>query len=139
MRKCLLYSLVCMMSCISAHAASLCYPDSIGEKMRYEAIIEMDKGYLSGICILTNDGKTVKGSLFNEFGISALDFSYNTETNKVKLISVVGFFNKWYIRRTLRKDLATLLRRLQEGKSEYRNQRHNINYKFTILNHDTEE
>ncbi len=133
-------SLVVLACSLPIHAASPCYPDSVGQKMRYEAMIEMDKGYLSGICILSNEGKTVMGSLFNEFGISALDFSYNVEKDKIKLINVVGFLNKWYIRRTLRKDLAILLHRLQEGKNEYRNSRHNIHYKFIILpNHDIEE
>ena len=30
-------------------------PDSIGSKMKYNATIEMKKGYLSGICMLIRD------------------------------------------------------------------------------------
>lgn len=47
------------------------FPDSAGQKVKYNATIEMKKGYLSGVCILVNDGEEIKGCLFNEFGISA--------------------------------------------------------------------
>ncbi len=56
--------------------------------MKYNASIEMKKGYLSGICILIRDKDGYKGSIFNEFGISVLDFTYQPVTGKVKLENV---------------------------------------------------
>lgn len=64
-------------------------PDSIGSKMKYNASIEMKKGYLSGICMLIRDKDGYKGSIFNEFGISVLDFTYQPVTGKVKLENVI--------------------------------------------------
>ncbi len=109
------------------------FPENSGDKVRYQATIEMKKGYMSGICILVNDSGVVKGSLFNEFGISALDFEYELEKKKVKLLSVIPMLNKWYIKWVLRKDLALLMERLRQDEGEYRDEKYKIDYKFTIL------
>lgn len=111
----------------------LSYPISDGIKVRYEATIEMKKGYLSGICVLLNDAGIIKGSLFNEFGISAIDFSYDPKLRKVKLYNVIQMMNKWYIKRVLRKDLALLMENLEQGISEYRDEKYQINYQFKVL------
>lgn len=113
--------------------AQAVFPNSDGEKVRYNATIEMKKGYMSGICILLGDEGVVKGSLFNEFGISALDFIYQPDKRKVKLLSVIKMLDKWYIKRVLRQDLVQVMERLQEGKGEYRDEKYKINYQFTLL------
>ncbi len=118
---------------------AVCYPDSAGSKVKYSATIEMRKGYMSGICILLNDGKEIKGCLFNEFGISALDFIYNPEKKKVKLLSVIKMLNKWYIKKVLKKDLVNVMENLRYGKMTYRDERFKIDYKFTLLEDATEE
>lgn len=122
-------------------AQKVTFPDSIGQKVRYAATIEMKKGYMSGICIMVNDEGLIKGSLFNEFGISALDFTYQPETRKIKLLSVIKMLNKWYIKRVLRKDLAQVMENLRQGKGEYRDERFKIDYKFSLLteNNDATE
>ena len=109
------------------------FPANEGDKVRYNAVIEMKKGYMSGICILLNDGGVVKGSLFNEFGISALDFTYQPDKQKVKLLSVIKMLDKWYIKRVLRKDLVQLMTKLRQGAGEYKDEKYKINYKFTLL------
>lgn len=115
------------------------FPDKEGDKVRYNAVIEMKKGYMSGVCILVNDGGLVKGSLFNEFGISAMDFTYRPDRRKVKLLSVVKMLDKWYVKRVLRKDLAQLMELLRKGAGEYKDERFKINYKFTLLEDKQEE
>lgn len=109
------------------------FPSSEGEKARYSAYIEMPRGYISGICVLVNDGEVVKGCLFNEFGITALDFSYDIQKQKVKLHSVIKMMDKWYIRRVLKKDLRQMMVCLQNDIYEYRNERHHIIYQFTPM------
>lgn len=109
------------------------YPGLVGSKVRYEATIEMKKGYLSGICVLLNDAGIIKGSLFNEFGISAIDFTYDPKLGKVKLCNVIKMMNKWYIKRVLRKDLAMLMENLQRGVCDYRDEKYKINYQFKVL------
>ena len=56
--------------------------------LRYSAYIELPRGYVSGMLVLHHEEETVKGSLFNEFGISAMDFAYRPQKDKVKLLSV---------------------------------------------------
>ena len=101
-----------------------------GECIRYDAYIEMPHAYISGICILLNDGQIIKGSLINEFGLTAIDFIYYPKKEKVKLCSVFGAMDKWYIHRVLRKDLAQLLQCLKQGETQYINKRRNITYNF---------
>ena len=101
-----------------------------GECIRYDAYIEMPHAYISGICILLNDGQVIKGSLINEFGLTAIDFIYYPKKEKVKLCGVFNAMDKWYIRRVLRKDLAQLFRCLKQGETQYINKRRNITYNF---------
>lgn len=105
-------------------------PTTDGEKKQYSAYIEMPRGYVSGICILLRDGEQLKGSIFNEFGISAVDFSYDTRRDKVKLHAVMALFNRWYIKRVLRRDLRELIHQLQQGNYKYYDQKHNITFEL---------
>lgn len=114
-------------------------PDSIGSKMKYNATIEMKKGYLSGICILIRDKDGYKGSIFNEFGISVLDFTYQPVTGKVKLENVIQLLDKWYIKRLLKQDLSQVIKNLQKGISIYDNKKYKIHYQFTELEETMEE
>lgn len=133
MQKCL-YIVILWLAMVSKPLmAQTWFPDKEGCKVKYNAVIEMKKGYMSGICIMLNDGGVVKGSLFNEFGISALDFTYQPDRKKVKLLSVMKLLDKWYIKRVLKKDLAQLMDCLRQGVGEYRDERFKINYKFTLL------
>lgn len=115
------------------------YPHGEGDKVRTSALIEMPKGYVSGICVMYNDGENVKASIFNEFGISAIDFIYEPKKDKVKLESVIRMLDKWYIRKLLKSDLCKVMHCLQQDKGEYRNERYKIDYKFSLLKDDTEE
>ena len=124
---------------VVAVQAQTTFPTINGERARYTAYIEMPRAYVSGICVLVNDGAVVKGSLFNEFGLTALDFTYCPRQQKVKLHSVVKMLDKWYVRRVLRKDLAQLMQCLQQGQTVYRNERRRITYHFTPIAHEITE
>lgn len=106
---------------------------------RYAAYIEMPRAYVSGVCVLQTDGDTVRGCLFNEFGVTVLDFTYDSQRQKVKLHHVVKMLDRWYIRRVLRKDLAQLMIRLQRGETQYRNERRQITYQFTPIKDEATE
>ena len=99
------------------------FPSKEGDRVRYSALIEMPKAYLSGVCILLREDGVVKGSLFNEFGISALDFTYRLDKDKVKLHHVIKMLDRWYIKRVLKKDMRELIHRLQQGQPEYQNEK----------------
>lgn len=134
LRACLLsVSLLCV-STLWAQS----YPAN-GQRQRYNAMIEMPRGYLSGICIMVNDGGTLRGSIFNEFGISALDFIYDEARDRVKLENVMGMMDKWYIRRVLRRDLRALLHNLKDGRGDYTDEKYKITFHFTPLEDDSQE
>ena len=108
--------------------------DSIGCKQKFAATIEMKKGYLSGICILVVEDDCYRASLFNEFGISALDFTYQQNKRKIKLQHVIKMLDKWYIRKVLKRDLAHVIDNLLQGIPSYMDEKYHIKYQFTLLN-----
>ena len=71
--------------------------------------IETPSGGISGILIVSDTDDFIKGSMINEFGVSAIDFSYSKKKQKVKLLNVVSFLNKWYIKLVLKNDLKFCL------------------------------
>lgn len=79
---------------------------------RYVFQIDTGKAGITGILIMRQDEDAVRGCMINEFGVSALDFVYSRKSRKVKLLSVVSFLDKWYIRPVLRKDLACCVQEL---------------------------
>lgn len=132
MRSCLLFISLLLSVLTSRLYAQTTFPAD-GESIRFTAYIEMEKGYVSGICILHRDGDTVHGSLFNEFGITALDFTYRLEKKKVKLHTVMPMMSKWYIRKVLKKDLRQLMTGLQNGETTWKDERYHIEYQLTPL------
>lgn len=130
MHICLLFISLLSVTELQAQAT---FPFFEGERVSYTAYIEMTDAYISGICILLKEDGIIKGCLFNEFGVTALDFTFNPERGKVTLHHVMKMMDKWYIRRVLRKDLAQMIICLQNGKTIYRNERRKITYQFTPL------
>ncbi len=81
---------------------------------RYAFQIDTPNGFVSGIMLVSENDENITGSMINEFGVSAIDFSYSREKQKVKLLSVVNFLNKWYIKRVLKNDIKFCLHVLFE-------------------------
>lgn len=108
-------------------------PSPAGATARYDAYIELPRGYLSGVCIMRCDRDALRASVFNEFGVSAMDFIYDKEKDRVRLVSVMKMMDRWYIRRTLRSDLRYLIHAMKDGQGEYRNERRHIFYRFTPM------
>ena len=120
------------------HAQST-FPTHEGERIRYHAYIEMTRAYISGMGVLLKEDGMIKGSLFNEFGITALDFTYDPERQKAKLHHVIKMIDKWYIRRLIRNDIAQLMICLQKGETRYQNERRHINYLFLPIENEVAE
>ncbi len=109
------------------------YPANDGDRAEYRAMIEMKKGYLSGVCLLVNDDGSIKGAVINEFGITAIDFIYSIEKDKVKLNTVASMLDKWYIRKVLARDLRELLHNLRSGEGQYTDRKYGISYTLSPL------
>ncbi len=116
---------------------------------RYTFQIETDKAFVSGLLLANESDKVINGSMINEFGVSAIDFTYSKKKQKVKLMNVVSFLNKWYIKMVLKNDLKFCLHILYgtpfNKKNKYEivrkddtvsiiNHKRNLKYTFTPLN-----
>ena len=110
--------------------------DSIGCKTKYATTIELSKGYLSGITMMVREADVYHGVLFNEFGITALEFTYQPQIKKVELIEVIAMLDKWYIRRVLKNDLQHVMENLMKGNPTYKNEKYHISYKFSVMSND---
>lgn len=71
--------------------------------------IETSNGFVSGVLLVSENDENINGSMINEFGVSAIDFSYSKKKQKVKLLNVVSFLDKWYIKQVLKKDIKYCL------------------------------
>lgn len=78
----LLISILCItLLAAPAVRAQNTFPATEGERVRYSVQIDFGKAYLSGIGIMACVDGEVIGSVFNEFGVSALSFSYNPQSS----------------------------------------------------------
>lgn len=122
----LLLSLLCSSICAAAQL-----PQNEGDRQRYDVQIDIRGGYISGLCAMLKDEGIIKASIVNEFGVSAVSFTYNPQKDKVKIVSAIAQLDKWYIRRVLRKDLRNVVHLLQNGDvATYENVKYNIRYDF---------
>ena len=132
--------------------------ESYRQLQRYTFQIETSKAFVSGLLLANEDDEAINGSMINEFGVSAIDFTYSKKKQKVKLLNVVSFLNKWYIKMVLKNDLKFCLHILYNtpfnSKNNYEvvrsgetvsiiNHKRNLKYTFTPINptdeNDTEE
>ena len=78
------YLLVLLLLSVSSELFSqVPFPHKDGERARYDVKIDIKKAYISGVCMMVMDEGIVKASIVNEFGLSAVDFTYNPTKDKV--------------------------------------------------------
>lgn len=129
-------------------------PCDPAELQRYAFTLTTGKAALTGFLLCTEREGELLGSVVNEFGFSSLQFSYNPAKQKLKLLSVAPFLDKWYIRRTLSRDLRFCLHTIYgfplRGKHSYAvtrrgdavevfNSRRNLRYTFAPLSPSTQQ
>lgn len=142
---------LCNLTAIICSGKSASEIDSVAtpiQLQRYVFQIETKKGGVSGILLANYNGDIINGSMMNEFAVSAVDFNYSIPKEKIKLIRVISFLNRWYIKRVLAGDLTYCLHELygipykkrhsylvehQGNALSITNKKHNINYIFTPL------
>lgn len=111
-------------------------PETYGRERLYNVHMEMKRGGLTGVCMMVRDSVEVHANVVNEFGIGLMSFTYDTEKDRVRLHSVFSKMNKWYIRRTLRRDIKKLMHGMKAGNAIYINPRRGITYRFTPINNN---
>lgn len=112
--------------------------DSLGVKEKFATTIELPNGYLSGISVIKRETLCYRGVLFNEFGITALEFTYDPYKKKIRFAQLIAMLNKWYIRRLLKKDLCYVMENLFRGISTYKNEKYHIIYQFSLMDNKPE-
>ena len=86
--------------------------DSVISK-EYSLITQIRGQEITGICLINISlGTGVVGTVINEMGVKAFDFSYSN--GKVNIFNIVNPLNKWYIRKILKKDFWFILSNLDE-------------------------
>ena len=74
----------------------------------------------------------VVGSVVNEFGIKAFDFIYDKSDGSLELHNVISFFDKRFVRRTVKGDWKYLLAFEAEEKKD-RNRKITVDKEGTII------
>lgn len=109
------------------------YPRNAGDRTENSILIEMPEGYVSGICVLVNDGDTISGAVINEFGITLMGFRYVVPDDNVKLATVAAAMDKWYIRKALANDIKGLIAALRDGENVFVDEKHDITFTLTPI------
>lgn len=106
------------------------------ERSRYTFQIETPKAIVTGVMLLKETSDEIVGSMVNEFGVSAIDFIYNKKKNNLKLLNVVSFLNKWYIKMVLKKDLRLSIQLLKNipHKNAKNYEIEQTDYSLSVLN-----
>lgn len=104
----LLISIVCMTLCISAAARQSRYPLLLDGQQRtaWSFTLQHGTATLTGICVVRQLEASLAGSVVNEFGVKAFDFT--VENGRVRLTNVFRPLDRWYVRRILRADISLL-------------------------------
>lgn len=142
MKRCLTF-ISLLLLCLSVIRAQ----DNVAE---YSFLMQARGQDVTGICLIDGspqNGDSVRGTVVNEFGVKAFDFTYRR--GKAKVENVIGPLNKWYIRRVLNGDFTFILKHIGEGHDAVQkkrsmkflpggdisvsNERYHINYLLTPL------
>lgn len=78
------------------------------ESTRYTVAITFKNASFSGICVVKNIGTQIAGTIVNEFGIRAFDFTMSQDRRRVKLLNVMKPLDKCLIRKAIARDLKRL-------------------------------
>ncbi|MDR1860294.1 MAG: hypothetical protein LBR06_05175 [Bacteroidales bacterium] len=134
---------------LCSHAQTPFPTDKQGTQ-RYRTIISHGATELSGLLAVKFSANEWRGTMMNEFGIKAFDFI--ASKGKCRLKNVVPMMNKWYIRKTVERDLHSLLwdypagkqvknRQLEmdsDGAFRLINTKRKITYSFHPFPHETD-
>ena len=144
--------LCCLLPCHAQNEGQteLLQTDTLITK-EYNLLMQVRGQDITSICIMNvASGNNIVGTIVNEFGVKAFDFTFSN--GKAKVLNVVGPLNKWYIRKVLKGDFAFILSNIGTGKDAVKkkrrlmflpngdicatNDRFKIRYTFTPLKSD---
>lgn len=95
-------------SLTDATNVSFLFPFAGDESTCYTVAITFKTASFSGICVVKNIGTQIAGTIVNEFGIRAFDFTMSQDRRRVKLLNVMKPLDKCLIRKAIARDLKRL-------------------------------
>ena len=84
------------------------FPFNDNEAVRYTVAITFKNASFSGICVVKQKDDIIVGTIVNEFGIRAFDFTVSLDRKHVKLLNVMKTLDKCLVRKTIARDLRRL-------------------------------
>jgi hypothetical protein len=91
---------------------------------RFKLTVTTEKANITGIMPVKFMDGVWKGSLINEFGVKVFDFV--STPKKCRLINVISFIDRWYIRKMIADDLQLLLEIDKPAYKAYRQAKRDI-------------
>ena len=89
-------------------ADTLLFPFTSSSADRYSVAITFGSVSLSGICVVKRQEGRIAGSVVNEFGIRAFDFTMTPDRRRVKLLNITKPLDRCLVRKAIRADLRKL-------------------------------
>ncbi len=102
-----LFANVCLL-----HPQENFFPKHDGEKKSYSITVKYKAMELQGILVVKQVEQSLRCTLVNQFGIKAFDFEYNIDKKRGKVSNAISFLDKWYIRRTIKRDLKKIFKNM---------------------------
>lgn len=79
------------------------------ETSKYNIRIDIKEAYISGLCIIKDEGSVITASVVNEFGVSVITIRYDLSRNRIKIMNCIRQLRNPMIRSVLKKDFRILL------------------------------
>lgn len=89
-------------------ADTLLFPFTSSSADRYSVAITFGSTSFSGICVVKRQESRIAGSVVNEFGIRAFDFTMTPDRRRVKLLNITKPLDRCLVRKAIRTDLRKL-------------------------------
>lgn len=89
-------------------ADTLLFPFTTSSAGRYNVAITFGSVSLSGICVVKRQEGRIAGSVVNEFGIRAFDFTMAPDRRRIKLLNITTPLDRCLVRKAIRTDLRKL-------------------------------
>ena len=150
MKRCLL-CLSLLLAVVCASAAGYLLP--LDGHRQYSVAMTIRGTQLSGLCLVRVSDEGYRGSIVNEFGIHALDFTLSPDRQRVRLYNLLPAMNRWYIKRVVRGDLKFLFNATQNPQRKGKrtvtvdsdqtvtlvNSKYRLKYSFLEINENDDE
>ena len=102
---------LCLCACLC-----LCSVTLYAQSQRFRMTFTYGNNPLSALLVLKTEGKLIKGSMLNEFGVNFVTFT--VQNGKTKIVHLNPLLKKPFLKKVLKQDFALLTECLSRGPDE---------------------